>query len=232
MPITVIDKIKQKNNQTFKLLDAIDIQGRITGWQDPVARMVADVASIPAFADGETFILANASGTWTAFTSLDIYGRIASAENNAIYQKQTAVSDGTTDEYYLVTSPAAGMITLDKNSTKLKVYNGTAWIDLITGTGGTVSGEVLRAEAHLVVDTISDPGANYNTTTKHLTIGMEIMENDNVNVYVNGMKYSHDGANNAITFTPGANYLVWIPQNAGFDLIDDDEVEVEIFNNE
>jgi hypothetical protein len=227
MAITVIDKIKQKNQQTFKLLDAIDVHGRVTGWQDPVARIVADVASIPSLTDGETFILVDASGAWPSFTGKDIYERLASAQDNAIYQKQTSTAQGTPAEYYLVTSPGGGMVTLDKNSMKLKVYNGAEWIDLIPVV--ELDGKILTAEVHLVVDTDGDPGANYNTTTKRLEIGVELQEGDNINIYVNGIKYTYGENFNAIDYLAGETWVAWIPHNVGFDLINGDEVEIEIF---
>ena len=231
MAIRVIDKIKQKNSQAFKLLDYIDIEGRITGWQNPVKRIVADIASIPILADGELFILADASGLWPAFTGYDIYGNIAAAINNAIYQKQTSTEEGQPAVYYLVTGAVKSMITLDESTTKLKVYNGTAWVDLISPTGGTVTGEVLRAEVHLVVD-MSDPDANYNSTDHHLLTGEVMQTGDNVNIYVNGLKYTNTGTAPAVSFTVGESYLVWNTDNAGFELTDGDEVEIEIFNVE
>jgi hypothetical protein len=94
--------------------------------------------------------------------------------------------------------------------------------------GGTITGQSLRYAEELSVLT----GTNYDTTNKHLSIGTILQERDNVNVYLNGLKYSHIGSDNAFTFSPGASLLVWIPGNAGFDLVDDDYIEIEIFNNE
>lgn len=232
MAIRVIDKIKQKNNQAFKLLDYIDIEGRITGWQNPVKQIVANVASIPSLSDGDLFILVDSSGTWEAFTSLDVYGNVAAPIDNAIYQKQTSIVAGQQAIYYLVTGAVKSMITLDESTTKLKVYNGTAWVDLISPSGGTVTGEVLRAELHLIVDTLSDPGANYSTSTHHLLTGEVMQTGDNVNIYVNGLKYTNTGTAPAVSFTVGESYLVWNTDNAGFELTDGDEVEIEIFNVE
>lgn len=230
MPVTVIDKIKQKNNGTFSLLDYIDINGRINGWQDPVKRIIPDIASIGTLTDGDRFILEDASGTWNTFKALDIYGRLASAENNAIYEKQTDNSEGTPYAFYLVCSPFTGMITLCINDSKLKVFNGIAWSNLSLETGVS-SGETIRAKTEFVVNT--GAGGNYDTANHRLTLGIALLLNDNINIYVNGLKYSHEGTNNAFTFSPGEEYVVWIPNsgNAGFELITGDSIEVEIFKN-
>jgi hypothetical protein len=87
----------------------------------------------------------------------------------------------------------------------------------------------LKAEVHLVVDTDGDPGANYNTTTKRLEIGVELQEGDNINIYVNNMKYTYGGNFNAIDYLAGETWVVWIPSNVGFDLVNGDQVEIEIY---
>lgn len=228
MPVIVIDKIKGATEH-FKLLDYVDIHGRITGWQNPVKNIFENVAAITALTDGEHFILVDASGTWNSFTGTDIYGRLANTEDNAIYEKQSQNTEGTPAEYYLVASPAPGMITVNLSDGKLKIFNGTSWVDAASG-GATITGEILRAKTELVVNT--GEGGNYSTSSRRLEIGITLMSGDNINVYVNGLKYSHGENNNAFTFSPGYTYIVWIPNqnNAGFDLINGDTVEVEIFN--
>ncbi len=89
----------------------------------------------------------------------------------------------------------------------------------------------LRYTNELMIVT-SGESQNYNPVTKHLSIGTTLQSGDNVNLYLNGLKYSYLGQNNAFDFAPGMNVLVWIPTNIGFDLTDGEYIEIEIFNNE
>lgn len=230
MPVIVIDKIKAATSG-FKPLDYIDINGRITGWQNPVKNIFADIAGITGLTNGDFFIVRNITGEWAAFTGLDIYGNEAVKTNNAIYFIGEAVDGGEALPVYLVTAPATGMMLIDLNSGNLKKYAGTLWSDFVVSGSGGISGQSLRYSTELTVLV----GINYNTSTHHLTImtGENTLQSgDNVNIYVNGLKYSHIGSDNAFAFEAGENYVVWIPTNAGFELIDDDYIEVEIFNNE
>jgi hypothetical protein len=90
-----------------------------------------------------------------------------------------------------------------------------------------VNGQTIRAEVQLVVDEV-----NYNYDTKHLEIGVILLEGDNVNMYVNGLKYTNTGPNNALTYEPGFTNIVWIPFNAKFEIENGDYVEIELFNYE
>lgn len=228
MAVTVIDKIKQKNSGTFKLLDYVDINGRITGWQNPVKNIFADIAGITGLTNGDFFIVRNTDAAWTAFTSLDIYGNAAVKTSNAIYFIGEAISGGEALPVYLVTAPATGMMLIDLNTGNLKKYAGTLWSDFVVSGSGGITGQSLRYHEELTVLI----GTNYSSSTHQLTIGTTLQSGDNVNIYVNGLKYSHIGSDNAFAFEAGNTYVVWIPTNAGFDLIDDDYIEVEIFNNE
>lgn len=87
----------------------------------------------------------------------------------------------------------------------------------------------LRYVEELTVDTTPVTG-NYNTTTKHLTIHTVLQTGDNVNLYLEGLKYSYIGDYNAFTYTTGVSNLVWIPINVGFDLEDGDYIEIEIYH--
>ena len=98
MAVTVIDKIKQKNNGTFKLLDYIDINGRITGWQNPVKNIFADIAGISGLTNGDFFIVRNITGEWAAFTGLDIYGNDEMVDKHI----QFKVWDASTGKVYPV----------------------------------------------------------------------------------------------------------------------------------
>ena len=104
------------------------------------------------------------------------------------------------------------------------------WIEemMYTGPPATINGQSLRYSEELTVSF----GWNYNTTTKRLSLGTTIQSGDNVNIYVNGLKYSHVGSDNAFTIEAGLTYVVWIPTNCGFDLGNGDYIEVEIFNKE
>jgi|GEM_PF-5533870 hypothetical protein len=90
-----------------------------------------------------------------------------------------------------------------------------------------VSGQTIRAEVQLIVDE-----ENYNYTNKHLEIGVQLRNGDNVNMYVNGLKYTNTGPDNALTYEPGFTCIVWIPYNARFELENEDQVEIELFNYE
>jgi hypothetical protein len=229
MAVTVIDKIKQKNSGTFKLLDAVDINGQITGWQNPVKNIYHTPQDIPSVALGDSFIIESGVGTFPTYCGKDIYGNTVAAVNNGIYIVVDAVPDGEQFPVALLTAPGVGMVVLNKTDATLKVYSpSSSWINLTATPGGTISGQSLRYAEELSVSI----GTNYNATTKHLTIGTALQTGDNVNVYLNGLKYSHIGSYNAFTFSSGDSILVWIPGNAGFDLVDDDYIEIEIFNIE
>jgi len=225
MAISVIDKIKQKNGASFKLLDYIDVHGRITGWQNPVEGVFDNIAAISGISEGEYFIVKDTAATWAQFQNLDIYGNEALKVNNAIYYIGEAI-DGEVLPVYLVTAPSRAMIVYHVG-VALIIYNDGAsrWDNLISG--GAVTGQVLRAEESLTVQV----GVNFDTGTSQLDIATVMLANDNVNVYVNGIKYTY-GASNAFTFVAGASYLVWNYANAGFYLDTGDFIEIEIFNQE
>lgn len=230
MAIRLIDKIKQKNDADFKLLDYIDINGRITGWQNPVKKIFATVGDISGLVSGDYFIVRNASAEWPAFALQDIYGNIASKTDNAIYVLGPD-DGGDAEPVYLVAAPGAHMIVYNADDGLLKKFDGIpgAWTDLIT-SGAATTGQVLRYEGDMVIDTTSDPGANYDPLTHRLEVGEALQAGDNINLYVNGLKYTYSGNANAFTFSAGETYLVWIPTNAGFDLQEGWEIEIEIFN--
>lgn len=230
MPIQVIDKIKQKNDADFKLLDFIDIHGRITGWQNPVKQIFATVGDISGMAVGDTFIVRNAGGTWSQFAGKDIYNRDAIATDNAIYVLGEAV-DGEAEPVYLVAAPETGMVLVNLAADKLQKYGGVtaAWTDLPTGSG-TVEGKTLRHEAVMQVDTSETVDQNYEPATGQLDIGYEIQPGESVKIYVNGLKYTHMGTDPDYSYTPGNMYLTWDETNAGFDLETGDEIIIEIFN--
>lgn len=228
MPIQLIDKIKQKNAADFKLLDYIDIEGRITGWQNPVKQIFAAVGDIAGLSVGDRFIVRNTSDAWPQFQGQDIYGNTVSKTDNAIYVLGATV-DSEAEPVYLVTAPELNMIVLHAGDGALKKYGGVpaAWTNLLSG-GGTVTGQVLRFEGQFSVEL----GVNYNSTSKQLSVGATMQTGDNINVYVNGIKYTYTGADNAFTYAAEQTYVTWIPGNAGFDLEDGDFIEIEIFNVE
>jgi len=225
MAISIIDKIKQKNGATFKLLDYIDVHGRITGWQNPVEGVFDNIAAITGLSEGDYFIVKDTAATWAQFQNLDIYGNAASKTNNAIYYIGEAI-DGEALPVYLVTIPSRAMIVYNVG-VALIIYNDGAqrWDNLISGSA--ITGQVLRAEESLTVQV----GVNYDAGTSHLTISTIMQANDNVNVYVNGIKYTY-GASNAFTYVAGESYLIWNHANAGFYLDTGDFIEIEIFNQE
>lgn len=225
MSIKVIDKIKQKNAADFKLLDYIDVHGRITGWQNPVEAVFDNIAAITGMSEGDCFIVKDTAATWAQFQNLDIYGNAAVKTNNAIYYLGEVI-DGEALPVYLVTAPSRAMIVYHVG-VALIIYNDGAvrWDNLISG--GAITGQVLRAEESLTVQL----GVNYDTITSHLIISTIMQANDNVNVYVNGIKYTY-GASNAFTFVAGESYLVWNHDNAGFYLDTGDFIEIEIFNQQ
>lgn len=90
-----------------------------------------------------------------------------------------------------------------------------------------VNGQTIRAEVQLIVNE-----ENYNYTNKHLETGIMLREGDNVNMYLNGLKYTNTGPNNALTYEPGFTNIVWIPYNAQFEIENGDYVEIELFNYE
>lgn len=96
--------------------------------------------------------------------------------------------------------------------------------------GGSIGGELLRAKIELTVNT-AEIGGNYSLSTKRLVLsGIVLEDNDNINIYVNGVKYSNTGQLNAITGATGNNYVIWYPGNSGFELANGDLIEIEIFN--
>jgi len=230
MPVIVIDKIKAANSG-FKPIDAVDVNGQITGWQNPVKNIFLTPQDITGVALGDSFIVEGGVGTFPTYTGKDIYGNTVTAVNNGIYIVVDAIPEGESLPVALVTAPGVGMIVLNKvNATlTLKVYSpSSTWINLTATPGGTISGQSLRYSEELNVAI----GINYDSITKQLTINETLQLNDNVNMYVNGLKYSHLGTTKDFSFTENTTYLVWIPDNAGFDLHDSDYIEIEIFNNE
>lgn len=227
MAISLIDKIKQKNGLTFPLVDYIDIYGRITGWQNPVKQIFADIAAIAGLAPGDSFIVRNTAAEWPQFTGKDIYARDVTAAANGIYILGEA-TDSEAEPIYLVTAPEPGMILLA--GTELKRYGGlpAQWNDLTTG-GGSVEGKTLRHEAVILIDTSETVSQNYDPLTKKLNIGFEIQAGELVKVYVNGLKYTDAGTNPVYSYTAGNDYLTWSNDNAGFDLESNDEVIIETF---
>jgi hypothetical protein len=228
MAISLIDKIKQKNGLTFPLVDHIDINGRITGWQNPVKKIFADIASITGLVAGDTFIVRNTTGEWAQYTGKDIYARDAAAATNGIYILGEAI-DAEAEPIYLVTAPEAGMILFDKDTVALKRYGGmpAQWLDLTTG-GGSVEGKTLRYEGVIIVDTSETVSQNYDPSTNELEIEYEIQAGDVVKIWVNGLKYQAT-VNPAYSYNAGDVYVTWIKNNAGFDLESGDEVIIEIF---
>lgn len=229
MAITIGDKIKQKNQQTFKLVDAIDIEGMQTGWQDPVKQIFADIAAITGLSVGDHFIVRNTGAEWSQFIELDIYNRPAAKVDNGIYVLGPA-SDQEANPIYLVTAPSVGMVVMDKSARLPKKCDGMplAWSSLISGTG--VTGKTVRAQEAFAVST-TVPGIGYYNSGD-LTIGVTLAENDVVYIYVNGLQYTSLGSKPAISFTPDSATLAWSVMNAGFDLLATDAIELQIFNNE
>jgi len=226
MPVIVIDKIKAATTG-FKLIDAVDVNGQITGWQNPVKNIFGTVAEITGVALGDTFIVRDASSEWPQFAGVDIYGNAATKTNNAIYIIGDSIPNGEPLPVLMVTAPAVGMILLATSELKNYVSPGE-WANLILAGSGAIVGQSLRhaEELNVVI------GTNYDASTKQLSINETLQANDNVNMYVNGLKYSHLGTTKAFSFTENTTYLVWIPDNAGFDLHENDYIEIEIFNNE
>jgi hypothetical protein len=91
-----------------------------------------------------------------------------------------------------------------------------------------IGGEKLRMRTEFFIDA-GDQG-NYDVNSSWLTIAgfsaTPFLADDNVNLYLNGAKYTLEH----FTFAPGANVIVWIPLNVGFDLETGDFVEIEVFN--
>lgn len=233
MSITIGDKIKQKNQQTFKLMDAIDINGAVTGWQNPVKTIFGILADITGLSVGDHFIVRDVTGTWTQFTQLDIYDRtVTTAVNNAIYILGPSIDNGESAPIYLVASPTVGMIVFDKTARVAKKYDGLPanWSNLITAAG--VTGETLRAKDSFSVNTTTPGVGYYDPATYLLTITAALLDTDNINLFVNGLKYSNTGPTPAISYVANATEVAWIVANAGFDLIAGDVIELEIFNNE
>lgn len=230
MAISLIDKIKQKNGLTFPLVDYIDINGRITGWQNPVKQIFGDVASITGLVPGDTFIVRAVGGEWPQFTGKDIYNRDAVATPNAIYVLGEP-ADAEAEPVYLVTAPALSMVLLDKSNGNLKVYKGIpnpSWTDLITGQGG-VTGKTLHHEEFIVIDTSGTALQNYVPLTGILSLNYEIVTGDTVKIYVNGARYTSFGVKPDYTYNSGDMFLTWNKTNAGFDLESDDEIIIEIY---
>jgi len=228
MPVIVIDKIKAANSG-FKPIDAVDINGQITGWQNPIKTIFHTPQDITGVALGDSFIVEGGVGTFPTYTGKDIYGNTVEAVNNGIYIVVDAIPEGESLPVALVTAPAVGIVVLNKVDATLKVYSpSSTWINLMATGSGTISGQSLRYSEELNVAI----GINYDSITKQLTINETLQLNDNVNMYVNGLKYSHLGTTKDFSFTDNTTYLVWIPDNAGFDLHENDYIEIEIFNNE
>ncbi len=232
MAISLIDKIKQKNNQDFKLVDAIDIHGRITGWQNATKKIFVDVASISltGYSTTDYFIVQDASGIWGQFIGKDIYGRDVVAVDNGIYVLGESIV-GEAFPILLVTAPEHGMVILDMLNRALKYYDHgiTTWTALTTGSG-TVTGKTLQHEGFIVVDTAGSVDQNYDPVTKQLTISYEIKAGDTVKIFVNGIKYTDAGVGPDYEAVAGREYLVWNDGNAGFDLESGDEIIIEIYN--
>lgn len=91
-----------------------------------------------------------------------------------------------------------------------------------------IGGEKLRMRTEFFIDA-GDHG-NYEPSTCELTIAdfsqTPFLTGDNVNLYLNGAKYTLEH----FTFAPDTNVIVWIPINVGFDLETGDFVEIEVFN--
>lgn len=230
MAISLIDKIKQKNGLTFPLVDYIDINGRITGWQNPVKQIFGDVASITGLVPGDTFIVRAVGVEWPQFTGKDIYNRDAAATPNAIYVLGEP-ADAEAEPVYLVTAPALSMVLLDKSNGNLKVYKGIpnpSWTDLITGQEG-VTGKTLKYEDFIVVDTSETTTQNYFSETGKLSFDYEIVSGDTIKMYVNGIKYTDFGTIPDYTYNSGDMFLFWNETNAGFNLESEDKVIIEIY---
>jgi len=88
-----------------------------------------------------------------------------------------------------------------------------------------LQGEVLAMKAELTIAI----DMNFVVSSQYLTIAAfadtPFKTNDNVNMYVNGQKYT----TNVFTFQPDNNVIVWIPSNSKFDLIEGDYCEIEVF---
>lgn len=230
MAISIIDKIKQKNELTFPLIDYIDINGRITGWQNPIKQIFGDVASITGLVPGDTFIVRAVDGEWPQFAGKDIYDRDAEAIPNAIYILGEPVGEGP-GLIYFVTAPTLSMVLLDKSDGNLKVYKGVSnpsWTNLITGSGA-ITGKTLKYEDFIVVDTSDTPTQNYFSETGKLSFGYEIVSGDTIKMYVNGIKYTDFGTIPDYIYNSGDMFLIWNETNAGFNLESEDKVIIEIY---
>lgn len=230
MAITLIDKIKQKNGLTFPLIDYIDINGRITGWQNPIKQIFGDVASITGLVPGDTFIVRAVDGEWPQFTGKDIYDRDVEAIPNAIYIFGEPVGEGS-GLIYFVTAPTLNMVLLDKSDGNLKVYKGVSnpsWTNLITGSGA-ITGKTLKYEDFIVVDTSDTPTQNYFSETGKLSFDYEIVSGDTIKMYVNGIKYTDFGTIPDYNYNNGDMFLIWNETNAGFNLESEDKVIIEIY---
>jgi hypothetical protein len=91
-----------------------------------------------------------------------------------------------------------------------------------------IGGEKLRMRTEFFINA-GDEG-NYEAATCRLTIAdfssTPFLPDDNVNLYLNGAKYTLEH----FTYVPGDNVIVWIPVNVGFDLETGDFAEIEVFN--
>lgn len=91
-----------------------------------------------------------------------------------------------------------------------------------------IGGEKLRMRTEFFINA-GDEG-NYEASTCRLTIAdflnTPFLPDDNVNLYLNGAKYTLEH----FTYVPGGNVIVWIPVNVGFDLETGDFAEIEVFN--
>lgn len=230
MAISIIDKIKQKNELTFSLIDYIDINGRITGWQNPIKQIFGDVASITGLMPGDTFIVRDVGGEWSQFAGKDIYDRVTEAIPNAIYILGEPVGEGP-ELIYFVTAPTLSMVLLDKSDGNLKVYKGESnpsWTNLITGSGA-ITGKTLKYEDFIVVNTSETATQNYISETGKLSFDYVIVNGDTIKMYVNGIKYTDFGTIPDYTYNSGDMFLSWNATNAGFDLESEDKVIIEIY---
>lgn len=86
MSVDVIAKIKPKNNGTFKIADAVDINGIALTWINPVEVICDDVTDMETLSAGQSFIIKDVTD-FDLFLDLDIYGREAVLQNNDILLK-------------------------------------------------------------------------------------------------------------------------------------------------
>lgn len=120
--------------------------------------------------------------------------------------------------------PGDMILALTDNPGALSLENGN-W-KLIRNMG--VVGGVLIAESSFRVH-----NGNYNSVTKHLTIADFPLDffriNDSVNIKVNSASYDYE----SFSVAYGTNEVVWKPNagDAGFDLEENDYIEIEVFRN-